>query len=280
MKCQTLAALVPLICRGYALKVAEITPDQDDLRGLSDIAAPYTETWRGFQEMAHSAHDYALPSRAKLRAASRDVSLIQMALPTKEPEEPHLTAWQRQGAPVQIQIKPALFVELFIQGLGLVVVATLCALVYRYHGGGATDEAIKSDAAHPHEFEYRLFDTRNCSAELMMCSCCCMCIRWASTLNELAIVSFWPAFFTYACLSGFNGLFLGFGSFILLFVLILARQKIRDRYGMENGTIPTYCEDCWIWMCCACCAGAQEARQVQFVKHKWAARSEPSSNMV
>lgn len=224
--------------------------------------------------MAHSAHDYALPSRAKVPSANADVSLIQMMLPTKEP---HLTAWQRQGAPVKIEIKPGLFVELFLQGLCVLVVGTLCALVYRYRGGGATDEANKLDAVHAHEFEYRLFDTRNCSAELVLCSSCCMCIRWASTLNELAIVSFWPAFFTYACLSGFNGLTLGFGSFLLLFVLILARQKIRDRYGMENGTFPTYCEDCWIWLCCACCAGAQEARQVEFVKHKWEARSEPSS---
>jgi len=279
-----LVCLATLASRGEALsstaaKAAEAYVHHqeevvgEDVRDLLDLATPYTETWKGLQDFAHAAREYTPYSRLlRSQAPKPEVSLIQTDIGKQPhqpngPGDPHLTRWQRQQ-PVPEVSKT----ELFIDGATWVIFSALCALIYHYTRAPppvAGDDDGRLDTQHKEEFEYRLFDTRGCDLDIVLCSCCCMGIRWAATVSDSRLgplLAFWPAFFLFTCLQGFSPLLLGFGFPIWMAVMVIYRQKIRSSYGMEHGTCSSYLEDCCIWFCCGCCAAAQEAKQVQNFK--------------
>lgn len=116
-------------------------------------------------------------------------------------------------------------------------------------------------------FEFGLFSPQKCKPELAICSVFFLCIRWPSTVSndKLGIISFWPAFFIFACLEGFSGVFFGLLFLVQMVLCVYFRQKIRSRYKLPHGNFATYAEDCLSWTFCCCCAGAQEAKQLDKV---------------
>lgn len=266
---------------GHALSTAATAAAAAERSGesveeLSDIAAPYVETWRGLKDFAHSAHEYSLALRAPMRKPT--VSLMQTftSLTVKEDKPaPALVAQPSTHDTKPVYYKPPVkkvsTMDLFIDGLSWVILYSLCALIYRYtHPIPVADGEDGRDVAkYGGEFEYRLFDSRKCSCDLAFCSFCCISIRWAATVSDPRVgtlLTFWPAFFILILLQGFAPLLWGTAWIIFLAVVILYRQKIRVHYGLEHGTFETYLEDCCAWWCCPCFAAGQEAKQVEHVR--------------
>jgi len=115
------------------------------------------------------------------------------------------------------------------------------------------------------DFRYGIFD---CFGDFRICICgmCCLPIRWADTVSEEK--GGFLLFSTALLLSLAIGVVMripmvaGLGWIASVAVGVHFRQKIREKYGLENATLPSYCEDFFAWCCCACCAVCQEARQV------------------
>jgi len=121
-------------------------------------------------------------------------------------------------------------------------------------------------------FEHNLCSTEKCSLELCVCSVCCLCLRWPTTVSneqlggsQGPLIGFWVAFFIYVVLDGFTGIFFGLLWCVHIGMCVYFRQQIRARYGLPSGTRGSYCEDCVTWACCCWFAVAQEAKQVESV---------------
>lgn len=111
--------------------------------------------------------------------------------------------------------------------------------------------------------------TNMCDPDWRICCCSCFCapIRWADTVasTKVGFLSFWLAIILFTSLEILAGLNL-VGAILLLTAAVMARQTIRQRYGLPHGTCDTVCQDCCVWCCCSPCAIMQEALQVQFVE--------------
>jgi len=120
-------------------------------------------------------------------------------------------------------------------------------------------------------FAYGLFSRDHCFAHhssICLCSWCCAPLRLADTYAKEPfplISSFWAALILICCLFGLGQLTFGFTHLVFFGLAIYFRQQLRKRYGLEAGGA-TWCYDCIAWLFCPCCAMAQEARQVEFVK--------------
>jgi len=165
---------------------------------------------------------------------------------------------------------------MFWAGCSYVLNASIVALIYRYFIWQKHEEDIETllvDQKEKEGFEHGLFSCEQCSLQLALSSVFCLCIRWPATVSDtrLKLIAFWPAFFIFVCLEGFTGLLCGLLWMIQVGVCIWARQKIRAHYGLPTAGA-TYVEDCLAWACCCWFAGAQEAKQVWFVKSDNSAR--------
>jgi len=232
----------------------------DQKIALAEIVAPYTETWTSLRGVARSIREFAL--RSQPQASS--VALFQR-LRAKDALEP-----VQQGGMYE-EMPNITMTHLLAEGCFFVLIASLTAFLYRYFRPfllPARDEKVKQEPRYPHEFEYRLGDSRGCDPELICCSFCCLGIRWATTVSGagLGLMSFWPMFLLFVCIQGFSPLLFGFGYVIWLIMVIVCRQKIRETYGLDHANWWTYTEDCCSWFWCPACAGAQEARQLELVQ--------------
>lgn len=121
------------------------------------------------------------------------------------------------------------------------------------------------------KFAYSLFSTDHCfdiHCKLLLCSWCCSPLRIADTWAKEPLPlmkNFWVALILIACLIGLSQLSLGFTSLVFLGLAVYFRQQMRQKYGMTNNGQICFL-DCLTWWCCPCCAIAQEARQVEYVK--------------
>jgi len=120
----------------------------------------------------------------------------------------------------------------------------------------------------PKEQEFK-FGLCECLGDVRVCFCGLLCpaIRWADTVSEDkgGFLYFGSAFL----------LMMGLGMLVLCpltgacawlamtAVGVCYRQKIREKYGLESHSLPSYLEDAFAWCCCAYCALCQEARQVE-----------------
>jgi len=120
------------------------------------------------------------------------------------------------------------------------------------------------------EFQYGAFDLNDCARDCQMCFCACCCpwIRWAETASKehVQFLAFIPALFIAALLASAGSVTFGASIPILLIILVLCRQRIRDAYALPSGTCSILFSDCLLWLCCPCCAIVQEARQVEYVE--------------
>jgi len=122
-------------------------------------------------------------------------------------------------------------------------------------------------------FAYGLFDEKECwSEDLMLCilSCCCPGIQWADNVSKPKVgifSSFWVALMLSALMSyELNALTHGVSFMFWVGIAVYARQKLREKYALQSGSMMTLAQDICIWCCCVRCAVAQEARQVEHVR--------------
>jgi len=131
-------------------------------------------------------------------------------------------------------------------------------------GPKVPDQQVRTD-----EFQYGAFECGDCGADWQICLCawCCEWVRWADTASHphVDFLAFWPGLFITALLSATATITFGATVPILLLVVVLSRQRIRAAYGLPSGTFSVLAGDCCLWICCPCCAIAQEARQVEYV---------------
>lgn len=161
--------------------------------------------------------------------------------------------------------------EMFAGGLMYVLSGAIVAYAYRMFLRNADcheEPSYLSPQMNKNGFEFGLLSRKKCNVELAICSVFCLCIRWPSTVSndKLGLISFWPAFFIFACLEGFSGVFFGLLFLVQMVICVFFRQKIRSKYKLPHGTFHTYTEDCLSWTFCCCCAGAQEAKQLEKVR--------------
>jgi len=93
----------------------------------------------------------------------------------------------------------------------------------------------------------------------------CPYIRFADNMSMLGIVSFWPALAIMAGAWLLNSLLGGVLVWVASsFAWMGFRQKFRQRFDMEGqGRWSYYATDCLLYLACAPCAIAQEARQLE-----------------
>lgn len=126
------------------------------------------------------------------------------------------------------------------------------------------------EEGHGDLFSHGLFDTNECCGrdlQLCLCSWCCTWIRWADTASDskVGFLEFYPAAFITALLMSVSTITYGVSGLILVLVVVLCRAHIRRAYGLHSGTWDVLCRDCCVWLFCAPCAAAQEARQVEYI---------------
>lgn len=126
----------------------------------------------------------------------------------------------------------------------------------------------------PPNFAHGLFTMDHCAGHhgiVCFCAWCCPAIRMADTYAKKPFPlmggesgNFWIALIIVTGLIGLSRLSFGFTSALLFCMNIYYRQQLRKQYELHNGG-PSCVWDFLAWSCCAPCAIAQEARQVEFV---------------
>jgi Cys-rich protein (TIGR01571 family) len=217
---------------------------------------PQPEGLQGANQTASWAGGDAVVAMAAAKPAGPPAAAAQ------PPSKP--TGWQRFG----IMLVSILFEMSFI---------LLCACLYnRVRLKTAFPQDKGSDGAD--RFAYSLF---GCFMDWRICmlSFCCLPLRWADTMDKansggrtisywhgLALVlGFWVVNLTVT--SAAQHPFLGsFFTFALYCMHTMFRQRLRRRYEIGAGSLRSIAEDFCAWLCCPCCATAQEARHVEAMR--------------
>mmetsp|Transcript_3574 Transcript_3574/g.6342 ORF Transcript_3574/g.6342 Transcript_3574/m.6342 type:complete len:400 (-) Transcript_3574:100-1299(-) len=125
------------------------------------------------------------------------------------------------------------------------------------------ESAIKEE-----EWQFGLFQWKGCARDWRIClfAFCCPGARWADTVSRLQppVMGFLPALFIFSLLEGASWLTYSASAVILFLVVVLSRLRIREAYGISSGEFGIF-NDCFVYCCCAPCAIAQEARQIEYV---------------
>jgi len=120
------------------------------------------------------------------------------------------------------------------------------------------------------EFQFGVFDASDFARDCQMCVCACCCpwIRWAETASKehIRFLAFFPGLFITALLASSGSITFGASMLILVLIVVICRQRIREAYGLPSGSCGILLSDCVLWICCPCCAIVQEARQVEYVE--------------
>merc|ERR1719440_66340 len=86
----------------------------------------------------------------------------------------------------------------------------------------------------------------------------CPCIRWADTIDQKKLLTYWQAFFFMFILMLLHPYTMALSTVFLWILGTVYRQKLRQKYGIEHGKT-TVVMDLFAWVCCQCCAIVQEA---------------------
>jgi len=153
-----------------------------------------------------------------------------------------------------------------------VPIATYYFIYVRWHVEDFTNEAMEhkmikhgsdGEGSLDH-FSSGLFNCRK-RPEITFWSCCCPGIRWADTMHKLGIHRFWGGFWILTTLYFIS--FIPKATIIcqLLVVMYMTyhRQVLRKAFAFEEQGGATWVLDCFTYMCCMCCAVAQEARHTR-----------------
>lgn len=163
--------------------------------------------------------------------------------------DPSVKTWEKIGALVGEMVMMSLF--------GLVYL--LCCKSGTY---------TLQEERNSQRFKFGLLECGDLGADWRIClsSCLCWPVVWADTQSseKLQFFPFWPGLLLVVFLNGSRFLTFGIGPWLLLFLLVYSRQKMREKFDMPSGTCELICCDCLAWTFCPCCAVAQEARQVEY----------------
>lgn len=157
--------------------------------------------------------------------------------------------------------------------LGYLIFVFLSAVLYRTFRKHVVRAPRDPDFVRRMEggFDADILDCTGCFGEdrlLCLCSFCCLGLRWAESFDtdHSGGIGFWGALFLSTACLAFTGILfdsVGIGCYLVfVLVAVLSRQRLRKAAGLEAGSAQTLVEDCVVWSCLCCCAGAQEARQV------------------
>jgi len=114
-----------------------------------------------------------------------------------------------------------------------------------------------------------------------ICTCFCLPLRWADTMDMASIFSYKVAFEIFMGLTLLNVMTGGqivFGLFTLV-AMIYGRQEIRRMLGIPYGNCQSCIFDCCFIFWCPCCAIIQEARVVRDAVHA-SLRALPASSLL
>lgn len=151
-----------------------------------------------------------------------------------------------------------------------VVLVILVAIIHRHfqQAGRAVHEvhAYEGDA-----FTFGFCDP-HCSQDYPIClmAICCPWVRWSETVShpKVRFLSFWLALALMLTLELLAPFVYGITGCILVGVGVYHRQQLRQAFGHVGSPVKTGCLDIFAWICCAPCAIAQEAREVEKVRRK------------
>lgn len=89
----------------------------------------------------------------------------------------------------------------------------------------------------------------------------CPVIRWADTLEQASMLTFWTgvALFSGTFFLNVVPYFQGWTTTILLFLILFYRQELRKKLKLQPWQCPQLCTDCLFVCFCPCLAIAQEA---------------------
>lgn len=144
-----------------------------------------------------------------------------------------------------------------------IVAATVLAYFYEKHRN--TKDIFRPEPRpdiHPKSdnFSFHIFGC--CGApHISVVGCLCPCLRWADTLDRNGLLSFWKAFALFLVLDFFVGFTCGLSLIGLIAVGAWFRQKLREKFEIENGTRGSIFTDIALWTFCTPCAIIQEARE-------------------
>jgi len=122
------------------------------------------------------------------------------------------------------------------------------------------------------EFSSSLFHCHK-HPDITFWSCCCPGIRWSDTMGKLGLHGFWTGFWIMFFLFAIS--FIPMAALpchiLVMCYMTYHRQVIRRIFEFEDQGGAACAKDCFTYMCCMCCALAQEARHTHLacvMEHK------------
>lgn len=141
------------------------------------------------------------------------------------------------------------------------------AWLYRSFGIGKMQYPRSTPSFQGDSFSYGLClgSCRGLNQDWQICLCafCCPLIRWADTMSMAPLLPFWAALVLMLVLTLLVPFTYGSTNILFALVGVYFRQRLRKIYNHGPFTPKHLAMDCCIWTCCACCAIAQEAREVE-----------------
>jgi Cys-rich protein (TIGR01571 family) len=140
--------------------------------------------------------------------------------------------------------------------------------VLYYEPPDSKDATVKKHQEN-HFQEFREFRTGlfECSKhpEITFWACVCPGIRWADTMGKIGVHSFWKSFCILTslyCISFFPI------ATVVCYIIVITfmtyhRQQLRAVFDFDEQGFGVAMGDCVTYLCCMCCAVAQEARQTR-----------------
>jgi len=209
-------------------------------------------------------------------------------VPTVKDEKPHAKADLKDGVSIKTpaeedMIYPSTWWEMYggrknhvQKGLttfiSYFIFVMFTALIWMKCAGGRWKRVTEERKNTPLVgFAYGLFALDHCGAHhggICIMAWCCAPLRLADTYAKEPfplIASFWFALILVTTLFGLEQLTLGLSYLVFVLLAIYYRQQLRKQFGLPRGA-GSWCTDLVTWCFCPCCAIAQEARQVDFVK--------------
>ena len=237
---------------------------------------------RGLQEQQSEVQEAADPEPADEQPGAEDAVA-----------EEQMQVLQLEKAMKNTEHKLALSMAVWLVVQTVLVACVGLLYTSCFQSKPSPDEVLQPERAQE-GFRYGLFDGCCHSLRICCCSFWCLPVRWADTASssQIKFLGFGTAVFLFQLLyvlSRLPSVFISFmapsspsepspmGPMILLLVLAVLfhvlllvmlvrnRQRVRSQYGLPHGTCSTCTCDVLVWIFCCCCAGMQEALQVEYV---------------
>lgn len=144
-------------------------------------------------------------------------------------------------------------------------------LAFLYHGARSQSPKVllpqldTTVSPNPHGFTFGLLD---CFADPKICmtGCCCPCLRWADTLDNQGLCSYWNAFFAMFGLMLLHIHTYGLSYFVVALLGGIYRQRLSQHFQIQSTSSWSHPIACLVWTFCQPCAIIQEAREASVVR--------------